>query len=97
MTGWARVSFELVFSGEPSLSYVTLRDRAFDVTGGEVVGARRLDRPSNLRWEITVVPAGRGDIVVVLATTADCSDASAICTGGGERLSNRVEFEVAGP
>ena len=95
--GQSPVSFELAFSEEPSLSYVTLRDRAFDVAGGEVVGARRLDRPSNLRWEITVVPAGRADVVVVLAPTADCAAIGAICTGGGEPLSNRIEFSVAGP
>ena len=45
-----QVSFELRFSEEFALSYVTLRDEAFTVSGGEVVGARRLDKQSNLRY-----------------------------------------------
>ena len=95
--GQSPLRFDLVFSEEPDLSYVTLRDHAFSVAGGEVVGARRLEPPSNLRWEITVVPAGAADVVVVLAPTADCDASSAICTGDGERLSSRIEIEIAGP
>ena len=95
--GQSPLRFDLVFSEEPDLSYVTLRDHAFSVAGGEVVGARRLDPPSNLRWEITVVPAGSADVVVVLAPTADCADTAAICTSDGERLSSRIEIEISGP
>ena len=48
-------TFELRFSEEPKegFSDVTLRDHAFTVTGGTVVGARRLDGDSatpNTRW-----------------------------------------------
>ena len=54
-------TFELRFSEEPKegFSDVTLRDHAFTVTRGTVVGARRLDGDSatpNTRWEITVSP-----------------------------------------
>ena len=41
--GQSAFTFELQFSGEFSLSYRTLRDSAFTVSGGDVVGARRLD------------------------------------------------------
>ena len=46
-------TFELRFSGAPvdEFSYTTLRDHAFTVTGGEVTGVRRLQAPSNIRWE----------------------------------------------
>ena len=44
--GQTAFTFELRFSEEFPLSYVTLRDHAFTVTGGTVVGARRLDRPA---------------------------------------------------
>ena len=37
-------TFELRFSEEFGISYRTLRDHAFTVTGGEVVKARRLSR-----------------------------------------------------
>ncbi len=93
-------TFELRFSEEFYISYKTLRDHAFTVTGGSVESARRLQRDSdepNLRWEITVVPGSSGDVVVVLPITTDCEDEGAVCTPGGRMLSNRLELTVAGP
>ena len=93
------ITFELRFSEEPNadFSYTTLRDHAFTVTGGEVVGARRLDPPSNVGWEISVSPDGDGGVTVVLPVTEDCEAQGAICTGDGRRLSNRTELTVSGP
>ena len=90
-------TFELRFSEEFELSYVTLRDHAFTVTGGEVTSARRLDRPGNIRWEITVTPDGNGDVTIVLPATTDCADQGAICTADGRMLSNRNQLSVSGP
>ena len=42
--GQSKFTFELRFSEEFGLSYKTLRDHAFTVTGGEVVKARRLEK-----------------------------------------------------
>ena len=95
--GSATFLFELRFSEELPLSYVTLRDHAFTVTGGTVVGARRLDRPRNIRWEISVSPDSNGDVTVVLPATTDCEADGAICAEDGRRLSNRLEFTVNGP
>ena len=95
--GSATYLFELRFSEEFPLSYVTLRDHAFTVTGGTVVGARRLDRPRNIRWEISVSPDSNGDVTVVLPATTDCEADGAICAEDGRRLSNRLEFTVNGP
>ena len=69
-------TFELRFSEEPDpgFSYKTLRDHAFTVTDGAVTGARRLERPSNVRWEITVLPDSDAAVTVVLPVTADCED-----------------------
>ena len=90
-------TFELRLSEEFGISYKTLRDHAFTVTGGEVIKARRLERGKNLRWEISVTPGGNGDITVVLPATTDCSVQGAICTEDGRKLSNRVEVTVPGP
>ena len=97
--GAAAFTFELRFSEELALSYRTLRDAAFDVTGGTVRGARRLQRPSNLRWEITVKPASDADVRVVLPETTDCDAAGAICTRGENRrrLTNSPSATVKGP
>ena len=93
------ITFELRFSEEPGedFSYVTLRDHAFTVTGGVVVGARRLDPPSNVGWEISVSPDGDGGVTIVLPATTDCEAQGAICTGDGRMLSNRNDMTVSGP
>ena len=89
--------FELRFSEEFILSYKALREHAFTVTGGEVTGVRRLQAPSNIRWEIKVMPDGDGAITVVLPITTDCDAQGAICTSDGRKLSSRVELTISGP
>ena len=90
-------TFELRFSEEVEVSYLTLRDHAFTETGGQVTGASRLNQPSNTRWQITVEPDSDADVTVVLPPTTDCGAQGAICTGGGRKLSGRVELTVNGP
>ena len=92
-------TFELRFSEEFQLSYSTLRDHAFTVTGGEVAGARRLDRNSgtpNIRWEISISPDSGADVTVELPVTEDCEASGAICTDDGKMLSSPLEFTVKG-
>ena len=90
-------TFELRFSEEFGVSYKTLRDHAFTVTGGTVKKAQRLEQGSNIGWRITVRPDGNGDVTVVLPETTDCDDQGAICTGDGRMLSSRLELTVGGP
>ena len=89
-------TFEIRFSEEFPLSYKTLRDLAFTVSGGEVLKAQRLDKPSNIRWLITVEPDSNGDVTVVLPVTTDCDADGAVCTADGRKLSNRLEVTVSG-
>ena len=97
--GQGTFTFELRFGEEPEphFSYKTLRDHAFTVTGGSAVNARRLNKPSNVRWEIKVRPDGNGEVTIILPATADCEAVGAICTGDGRMLFNRIELTVAGP
>ena len=95
--GSSEFTFEIEFSEEFGLSYVTLRDFAFTETGGEVRKAQRMDKPSNIRWLITVEPQGNGDVTIVLPVTTDCDADGAICTGDGRKLSNSLSFTVSGP
>ena len=95
--GQTPFTFELRFSEEFELSYVTLRDHAFTVTGGTVTKSRRLDRSSNVRWEITLVPDSNGDVTIVLPVATNCDDQGAICTEDGRKLSNSLNFTVSGP
>ena len=90
-------TFELRFSEEFPVSYRTLRDHAFTVTGGEVTRARRLERPGNIRWEITVRPSSDAAVTIVLPVTEDCEADGAICTEDDRKLSGGLEITVNGP
>ena len=90
-------TFELRFSEEIRVSFRTLRDEAFEVTGGTVTRAKRQVRGSNLRWQIAVRPASDADVVLVLPPTSDCAASDAVCTSDGEPLSNRLEARVTRP
>ena len=94
------LEFDLTFTPEPDLSYVTLRDHAFSVTNGTITKARRVSKGSNDEWTITVVPDldsdenPAGAITIVLPPTTDCTAQSAICTSGNVMLSNRTEATI---
>ena len=96
--GSAAFTFELRLSENiESLSYTTLHQHAFTVTGGSVSKARRLEAGKNVRWEITVEPDSNADVTMALNATTDCSAEGAICTEDGRMLSSRVELSISGP
>ena len=90
-------TFELRFSEELPLSYKTLRDQAFTVTGGTVKKAKRMEQGSNIGWRITVRPDSSGAVTIILPVTEDCDAQGAICTKDGRMLSTRLELTVSGP
>ena len=95
--GSAEFTFEIEFSEEFDLSYVTLRDHAFTVAGGVVEKAQRTAKPSNMHWRITVRPDSNADVTITLPITEDCNAEGAICTEDGRKLSNPLNFTVSGP
>ena len=90
-------TFELRFSEEFGLSYKTLRDHAFTVTGGTVKKAQRLEQGSNIGWRITVSPNSDGAVTIILPITEDCDAQGAICTEDGRKLSTELVLTVSGP
>ena len=90
-------TFELEFSEETDLSYRTLRDHGFTVTGGSVTYVRRLNPPSNIGWKIHVMPDGNGEVNLSLRSTTNCSAQSAICTQDGGKLSGGPLPSIPGP
>ena len=90
-------TFELRFSEEFGLSYKTLRDHAFTVTGGTVKKAQRLEQGSNIGWRITVRPNSDGQVIITLPITEDCDAQGAICTEDGRKLSTELVLTVSGP
>ena len=98
--GVSVLRFEVRFSENAPVSYRTLIDEAFTVTGGSVRNARRFERSGatrNIRWEITVEPDGDDDVRIILPATEDCAADGAICASDNRKLSNRSELTVKGP
>ena len=89
-------TFDIRFSEEIPLSYKTLKFHAFTVTGGSILKAQRLDKPSNIKWRIMVRPDSSEDVTIVLPATTDCEAQGAICTEDGRMLSNSLVFTVSG-
>ena len=94
--GTTPFTFELHFSEEPGdLSYRTVGGDLLEVSGAEVIGARRLDAPSNQGWEVHAKPTHGGDIAIVLPIRA-CGEANAVCAADGRPLSQSVAALVPG-
>ena len=90
-------TFELTFSEALSLSYVTLRDHAFTVSGADVKKSQRITQGSNQNWTITVEPDGWGDVAISLPGGRACTAAGGICTDDNRMLSNSPSATVQGP
>ena len=91
-------TFRLTFSEDvDSLSFQTLRDEALEVTGGEVLKAKRRTKGSNQEWDITVEPDSGGSVTIRLPRTTDCDASGAICTADHRPLSTALSATVAGP
>ena len=83
-------TFGLTFSEAFGLSYLTLRDEAFSVSGGTVRRAKRKQQGSNQSWTIHVEPASHGPVTVRLP-------AGSVETADGRALSHSLSATVAGP
>ena len=96
--GESALRFQVAFSEGINISYTTLRDDAFTVSGGEVTGARRVNGRHDL-WEITVAPDSDPDVTITLPAGRECEVSGAICTRGENRrrLSNSPSATIAGP
>ncbi len=92
--GSAAFTFQLRFSEEFSLSYLTLKDHAIGVTNGTLTGVSRVTPGENREWNVTVTPEGSADVTVALAATTDCTATGAICNADDVRLSAAVTETV---
>ena len=90
--------FRVAFSENIGISYRSLREDTFTVTGGRVTGGRRVDGRRDL-FEMTVRPDGDGDVTIALPAGRACGVSGAICTKSRPRrqLTNTPAATVAGP
>ena len=100
--GASEIVFEVSFNKEPQAdySYRTLRGKTLRIRqGGERLTpkVRRLNKPHNDRWEVTVTPGSKEDLSVSIGPFTTCSDEGAVCTAAGEVLANRIDRMIEGP
>ena len=90
--------FRVAFSEDIGISFRSLREDAFTVTGGRVTGGTRVDGRRDL-FRMTVRPDSDGDVTITLPAGRECGVSGAICTKGEPRrpLTNSPSATVAGP
>ena len=89
-------TLRLVLSEPVRNSYRAVRDDAFEVTGGTVTRARRVDGRSDL-WEVTVAPQGGEAVRIALPGDRACGTPGALCTADGRAVSTPLLLLVPGP
>ena len=92
--------FELEFrlSAEPAgLSYRTVQSGLFDVSGGTIGRAWRLQKGNDAGWGLRIEPSGFGDVTLALRATTDCAGTPGICTSDGRMLPGGLEATIGGP
>lgn len=88
-------TFELRFSADIKMSYVTVRDDLL-VTRAHIHRAQRIVRGSNQRWMITASAHSLDDVVITLPATTDCTSPVAVCTHDEKKLSEGVSVTIPG-
>ena len=90
-------TFDLSFSENVAAGYARIRDHAFSVNGANIKNAQRKTQGSNQNWTVTVDPTGNGAVTITLPETTNCSNAGAICTDDGRKLSHSTSDTILGP
>ena len=79
-------TFDVHLTPEPAgLSY-KLMAKVFDITGGRVTKARRLEHRRNHKWRMVVDPSHRGNVGISLPAK-ECTQDNALCADGMQLLS----------
>ena len=96
--GAAAFDIRFHLSAEPaSLSYRTVQNGLFSVTGGSIEKASRLAAGKNNGWSVRIDPSGLGDVTVRVRGTTACDTAPGVCTADGRKLAGGLQVVIAGP
>ena len=95
--GSSEFRFQLHFSEKVRLNHTDFSGALFETAGGTVTGARRLDPPSNIGWEVVARPDGDGNMVITLPAGRDCNTDGAVCAPDGSWLAVTISTTIAGP
>ena len=94
--GSSAFTFRIAFSADVDITPENMRDHALTVTGATVTNATRVDGRSDL-WELTLEPAGTGEVSILVQQNRACTEAGALCTTEGQALSTGLGHNVPGP
>ena len=100
--------FDLDLSEAVAVGTRKMRDNAFAVTNGRIVGAKRIhkerltvdgvERAWSNHWRLTVLPINnRNPVTVRLRGDRDCTEAGALCGAVGNRVTNSPELTLHYP
>ena len=95
--GSTELRFQLHFSEEVNLNHTDFSGALFETAGGTVTGARRLDPPSNIGWEVVARPDGDGNMIITLPAGRGCDTDGAVCAPDGSWLASTITTTIAGP
>ena len=96
--GAAAFDIRFHLSAEPAgLSYRTVHNGLFSVTGGSIEKASRLAAGKNNGWTLRIDPSGLGDVRVRVRGTSACDTAPGVCTSDGRKLAGGLQVVIAGP
>ena len=96
--GTAAFDIRFHLSAEPAtLSFRTVQNGLFNVTGGSIEKASRLNAGRNNGWTLRIVPSGLGDVTVRVNGTSACDTAPGVCTADGRKLAGGLQVAIAGP
>ena len=85
-------------SEEPAtLSFRTVQNGLFNVTGGSIEKASRLNPGQNNGWTLHIDPSGLGDVTVRVIGTTACNTVPGVCTADGRKLAGGLQVTIAGP
>ena len=88
----------LAFNTEPDVSYKTVRDTMFDVTGATITGARRVKPPHDKEFDIVVKPSGNDAVTFWLHSPLPaCGETGSVCTEAGRMIEGPVSATILGP
>ena len=89
---------EFVLSEEPAgLSYRTVQGDLFDVNGGHLVRAWRLEKGNDTGWGLKVEPVGFEDVSLEVRATTHCDALPGVCTADGRMLAGGLHTSIKGP
>ena len=94
--GSSAFTFRIAFSADVDITPGNMRDHALTVTGATVTNATRVDGRSDL-WELTLEPAGTGEVSILVQQDRACTEAGALCTTDGPGAVDRARAQRAGP